>query len=522
MQDDRSKYDRSNYDRNRYRHRASSDDGLTDERREAQARSRARAVQQANSQRSRQSQRQSQRHSSSGKRESVYSTHSSSGHSRSSRSAGQQAGSHRTSNAHRASSQDRRHIQQAQHAVRPAYASSYSLSHDKVEKARDQRKRRALLGGIVAAIIAVIAIVVIFFPPFYSVKVNGQDRTVQTGTTIQTLIDNDFASPKPGNLLAVDGEVLKEGGGYLFSATVNGSQTNDPKAAVPRGAVIEISDGADKDEPYTEKVETIAHATSKTTATQDSYYFGSIHLYSDGEDGEQSVRKGETSGKTATVVTKKAIDSGFSAFTVDTGGDKVIALTFDDGPWPSSTREILNILKENNAHATFFMIGNQVSEHADDVKALLAAGNQLATHTYDHADGSGQGVNLTYMSKDEQIAEVTKGYKAIEDVIGTSVSHVLRAPGGNYYGELVETLHPYVDVEVGWDVDTEDWRRPGSDKIAERIKSAKPGQVILCHDGGGDRSQTVAAVREAVPAMIAQGYKFVTVDELLAYNNSKK
>lgn len=405
--------------------------------------------------------------------------------------------------------------------MRPAYASSYSLSHDKIEKARDQRKRRFLLGGIVAAIIAVIAIVVVFFPPFYSVKVNGQDRTVQMGATMQTLIDNDFASPKAGNLLAVDGEVLKEGGGEQFSATVDGTKTSDPKATVPRGAVIEISDGADKDEPYTETVETIPHATSKTTATQDSYYFGAIHLYSDGEDGQQSVRKGETSGKTATVVTKQPVDSGFSSISIDTGGDKVIALTFDDGPWPSSTREILNILKENGAHATFFMIGNQVNEHVDDVKAIVAAGNQVATHTYDHASGSGQGVNLTYMSKDEQIAEITKGYQAIEDVIGTSISHILRAPGGNYYGEMVETLHPYVDVEVGWEVDTEDWRRPGSDVIAERIKSAKPGEVILCHDGGGDRSQTVAAVREAIPYMIAQGYKFITVDELLAYRNKK-
>lgn len=145
------------------------------------------------------------------------------------------------------------------------------------------------------------------------------------------------------------------------------------------------------------------------------------------------------------------------------------------------------MLKENDAHATFFEIGNQVAENADVVKRIAAEGNQIGSHTWDHASGSGQGVNLTFMTADEQRDEVTKGFSAIEDVLGTSVPHVLRAPGGNYYGSLVENLKDLVDVEVGWNVDTEDWRRPGADKIAEAIMSAQPGNVVLMHDGGGDR-----------------------------------
>ena len=78
---------------------------------------------------------------------------------------------------------------------------------------------------------------------------------------------------------------------------------------------------------------------------------------------------------------------------------------------------------------------------------------------------------------------------------------------------------PFSDAEVGWDVDTEDWRRPGADAIYERIMSVQPGQVILMHDGGGDRSQTVEAVSRAVPELIAQGYQLVTINDLLAYGH---
>ena len=97
------------------------------------------------------------------------------------------------------------------------------------------------------------------------------------------------------------------------------------------------------------------------------------------------------------------------------------------------------------------------------------------------------------------------------------MTHVLRAPGGNYYGPLVDNLKDLVDAEVGWDVDTEDWSRPGAGAIESALLSAKPGDVVLMHDGGGDRSQTVEALRSALPKLAVQGYKFVTVDELMAY-----
>lgn len=102
-------------------------------------------------------------------------------------------------------------------------------------------------------------------------------------------------------------------------------------------------------------------------------------------------------------------------------------------------------------------------------------------------------------------------------MLGYQVSHVMRAPGGNYYGPMVETLASHVTAEFAGDVDTLDWSRPGVDAIVQRILSVQPGQIVLMHDGGGDRSQTVEALRIALPQLKEQGYRFVTVDEMLEY-----
>ena len=109
------------------------------------------------------------------------------------------------------------------------------------------------------------------------------------------------------------------------------------------------------------------------------------------------------------------------------------------------------------------------------------------------------------------LAEMEKGFKAIEDTLGTSIEHVMRAPGGNYYGSLIDNLKDIVDVEVGWDVDTEDWRRPGAAAIEQAILSAKPGDVVLMHDGGGDRTATILALPWIIQGLRDRGFTFVAV-----------
>ncbi|MEE1158550.1 MAG: polysaccharide deacetylase family protein, partial [Atopobiaceae bacterium] len=246
------------------------------------------------------------------------------------------------------------------------------------------------------------------------------------------------------------------------------------------------------------------------------YWNGSIHLLSDGVEGKRTTRKGNVSGIEIEESVTPPTNAGYRIYTARPV-DRVIALTFDDGPWPQTTDAILDILQQHNAKATFFVIGNQISSYATQVKRADSMGCQICTHTWDHAAGSGGGVSIATMSAEEQIQEVQKGYAAIAEALGTEPAHILRAPGGNFFGDTIANLWPYVDAEIGWDVDTEDWRRPGTDAIYNAIMTVQPGQVILMHDGGGERDQTVEALRRAMPKLVEQGYKFVTVDELLAY-----
>lgn len=386
------------------------------------------------------------------------------------------------------------------------------------------RKRRggclvALLLLLVAAAVAAGGVYFYLYPPRYDITVNGQTVTIDRDATIGDVIAEGYAAPTPGNLLAIDGNVAVPGGGDPFAATVDGVPTTDASVKLAKDAIVDIANGADTMETFTESQEVIPHGQHETDTSAGAYWAGSLHVYEKGQDGINTVRVGDVSGVVQVEQTVPPVDSGYHIYTANVGADKVIALTFDDGPWPETTDQILDILEANGARATFFTIGNQVRDYAAQVQREQALGCQTCTHTWDHASGSGQGVNITYMSAEEQIAEVQQGYDVLREVLGVEPAHILRAPGGNFYGDAIYNLEPYLDAEIGWDVDTEDWRRPGADAIYQTIMSVQPGQVILMHDGGGDRSQTVEAVSRAVPELIAQGYQLVTINELLAYGH---
>lgn len=373
---------------------------------------------------------------------------------------------------------------------------------------------------IAAAVVGVIVLAVGGFLLFRhlttkQLTVNGQQIVVGSNATPRMLVEDGVVSPTPGNLMAIDGSLLSKGDGELCSTMADGNPVgvDDP---IPANTTVQIDNGKNTTEDYDEKQESIPFQKASGDTSFSGYWTGSIHLLSDGEDGTKTTRTGKQSGITVEEITKQPIDAGYVIYSAKPE-DKVIALTFDDGPWDDSTAAILDILEQNNAKATFFTIGQQIKGHEDLIKREAQLGCQVLTHTYDHADGSGQGVDIGLMSSNEQVQEVEKGYKAIADVLGEEPKHILRAPGGNFNDDSITVLWDYVDAEIGWDVDTEDWSKPGSDAIAKMIMSATPGNVILMHDGGGDRSQTVAALKETLPQLVQQGYKFITIDELLAY-----
>ena len=398
-------------------------------------------------------------------------------------------------------------------------AGGFNSLYDPRSAAQTKKSKAPLITGIVVGIV-LIALLLWFFviPKPFEVTANGKKVTVKPGATVATLVEEGYARPTPGNLIAVDGSLLSAGEGEPFSATINDSPVaTDAKLA--KDMVVEIGNGGDITVDFTSAETVVPFDTVNDDMGFESYWTGSIHELKDGQDGLSTTKTGSISGKTVSEVTQPAVNGGYHIYTVQPE-EKVIALTFDDGPWAGTTDEILDILETNGAKATFFTIGSQIDEQAASVKRAADMGCEICTHSWDHADGSGNGVDLTLMSASEQIEEITQGYAAIARVIGKEPAHIFRAPGGNFHDDIITTLWPYVDAEIGWDVDTEDWSKPGVDAIASRILSVEPGEVILMHDGGGDRDQTVAALRQALPTLIERGYKCVTVSELMSYNKA--
>ena len=373
-------------------------------------------------------------------------------------------------------------------------------------------------GSLIAVAVVVVLIVAGIFA-FNSwmgskpveVTLNGDQVTISGAErSIGGLLDNNVVSVTPGNYVAVDGSTIRQGEGTRCTAKVNGNDTDDMGMHLNGGDKIEISNGTDITEPYTDsEPQPLPHKTELKGV-------GAVHLYSNNaQDGEQVTRTGKESGITATVTTKEPIDNIVQYYNVNSNGDKVIALTFDDGPWDKQTDEILDILEQNDAQATFFTVGQCISGHEKELQRAASMGCEIGTHTWDHAEGSGQGVSLIKMSTDERKQEVQKGLEAIKNATGQEASTIFRCPGGNFDTSVATDLEGIVTAEIGWNVDTTDWKKPGADVIAQRIQSAGPGNIILMHDGGGDRSQTVEGLRQALPKMKEQGYSFITVQELL-------
>jgi Predicted xylanase/chitin deacetylase len=185
----------------------------------------------------------------------------------------------------------------------------------------------------------------------------------------------------------------------------------------------------------------------------------------------------------------------------------MVALTFDDGPYTPVTSRILKVLKKYDARATFFIVGNRVPSYEDMVKQAYEQGNEIATHTYNHA-------NLTKLSKKQIRAELDKSKKVIKDVIGCSFS-ALRPPGGS----INDTMRSTVKVPmIYWSVDTEDWKSRNKKSVLNECKVIQDGDIVLMHDL---YPSTADAVEKLVPKLVKEGYQLVTVDELLYYNGIK-
>ncbi len=357
---------------------------------------------------------------------------------------------------------------------------------------RSRRRLRRLEGVVLAfaGYLLVLALLTVVARPV-RLSVGDASCRVARGATAAQALRASGVRPEPGDLLDLRGGLLHEGGG-LPPRVLRGGQPLALDAAVSRGDSLCVAPAANVSEPVREQTQLLA--PPETTGTLPPAVVGS-----------QRLQVGLLSGQ-ALLETATAVPTVPAATPPQT--PRMLALTFDDGPWPTATVQILDILAKHGAHATFFVVGAQAHGRPELIRRTVAEGNEVAVHTWAHA-------NLARTSSGATIADLNRCRSALEGLTDQRV-RLMRPPYGALNARARSAIAQTGLRAVLWTADTNDWRRPGADTIYARIMGgARSGAIILCHDGGGPRSGTVAAVRRAVPALQARGYQLVTVSQLL-------
>jgi cellulose synthase/poly-beta-1,6-N-acetylglucosamine synthase-like glycosyltransferase/peptidoglycan/xylan/chitin deacetylase (PgdA/CDA1 family) len=195
--------------------------------------------------------------------------------------------------------------------------------------------------------------------------------------------------------------------------------------------------------------------------------------------------------------------------------DRRLVLTFDDGPDPTWTPKVLDVLKKYDAHAVFFVTGTMASRHPDLVRRMVEEGHEIGLHTFNHPD-------LSHQTKRRIDWELSQSQLALSGAAGIRTS-LFRPPYSSHAGAMDNNSWPVTQyigargyITVLTDTDSEDWRRPGAAEIVRRVTPKDDeGAIVLMHDSGGDRSQTVEALDTFLPDMQAKGYAFANLTEAL-------
>ncbi|MFE2050327.1 bifunctional polysaccharide deacetylase/glycosyltransferase family 2 protein [Streptomyces sp. NPDC059459] len=234
--------------------------------------------------------------------------------------------------------------------------------------------------------------------------------------------------------------------------------------------------------------------------------------------GDQRVR----TGASASDVPEEVLDGGpiltfpgGQATTVSVP-DKTIALTFDDGPDPTWTPQVLEILEKYDVPGTFFLVGSMIARYPGIVEDLVEQGNEVGVHTFTHID-------LSYQSESRVTREIEQTQLALAGAAGITTT-LFRAPYSsqtdaidNYSWPVYEQLGEDGYTSVFIDTDSDDWKRPGVSKIVEwATPEDDEGASVLFHDSGGERSQTIEALPKYIEKMKAKGYTFTTISGVMA------
>jgi peptidoglycan/xylan/chitin deacetylase (PgdA/CDA1 family) len=319
-------------------------------------------------------------------------------------------------------------------------------------------------------------------PDLVRVIVRGEPRLVPGGTTFDMAVRAFGLWPTPGNLLSVRGAPIGSGADPGYSTLDGRRETADP--VLREGQVLGVVNGRDRTEGITREV-------VKVPAGEP----GNPQFYLGNAPGEQVVRRGAVSGVVLSSVFRP---------TGPVSRPPRVALTFDDGPWPSTTPSVLEILRRFGVRATFFDVGYLARARPDLVRQEVEAGMVVGNHSWDHPI-TPPFRELSHGHIDSEIGRTNRELTSI----GVHPK-LFRPPGGSYSPYVLREAERQGVRVVLWSVDPRDWK-PGitARRIVRTVLSnVRPGSIILLHDGGGDRSATVKALPRIIRGIQKMGLEF--------------
>jgi peptidoglycan-N-acetylglucosamine deacetylase len=319
--------------------------------------------------------------------------------------------------------------------------------------------------------------------PRIRLEVLGRSRWVPLGVTLDDVVREYHLTPPAGSLLALDGSELRHGV-YPGQVLLDGHPAGR-SASLRAGARITLRAGRSRQEPVHRQV--LQFAADGPHDPQLSLSTGA---------GTQSLVSGALSHR-----------GRLEAFRPDgpQTTPNMVALTFDDGPWPDTTSKVLQILQQERVPATFFLVGQQVRRHPELLAEEVGAGVTIGTHSFSHPQP------FDNLGDDAIGEEIDQGLAALTD--NGVRTGLFRPPGGAVSPAVLKAAGDRGLRTVLWTVDPRDWQRGTStDQIVRRVLGqAAPGAIVLLHDGGGDRSATVAALPLIIAGLRDRGLGFTSL-----------
>lgn len=371
---------------------------------------------------------------------------------------------------------------------------------------RDDSRRPYAIIAVACAALLFVASIVWYVNRGVDITLNGSTVSVRINSSIEQLIADQELSCRPGDLLAVDDSVLEKRGGEQYSVVLDGEQIDNADLSstlLTGGEELEIGDGRDEYEEH----DVDATQIMPTLTVKGSGPISYVDTW--GIPGRSEVWTGKTSGITFDRgVVQEVQDCVVRKSAVSPSDGKYVALTFDEAP-SDYTAQILQILEENDASATFFVEGVNVEGNEDALKAIADSDSELGSNSYYDED-------LTSLSSDDLRSHLTQGFEAAQDASGASVS-LLRPPYGLFGEQEWCEAMDLVSAVVTWNIDSADYLLPGADAVVETVMgSVSNGNIILLTDNNICGEQTVAMLPTLIARLKEAGYQPVSLSKLIA------